>query len=60
MPSEAGDGTLDPYHFLGIDMEYFGPSMTPPRSHVTQKNEIFGRKMALKSGIRRMNLFLFK
>ena len=34
---------------LGLPMEYLGPSMTAPPSHVTKKNSIFGPKIAKKS-----------
>ena len=37
---------------FGLYMEYLGPSMTPPASHVISKNEIFGQKMASSSEIR--------
>ena len=30
---------------LGLLMEYLGPSMTAPPSHVTEKNSIFGQKL---------------
>ena len=30
---------------LGLLMEYLGPSMTAPPSHVTEKNSIFGPKL---------------
>ena len=34
---------------FGLYMEYLGPSMTPPASHVIPKNEIFGPKNGVDS-----------
>ena len=49
MPGVAGDGSRGLYHFFGLYMEYLGPSMTPPASHVILKNEIFGPKNGVDS-----------
>ena len=34
---------------FGLYMEYLGPSMTPPASHVISKIEIFGLKNGVDS-----------
>ena len=36
---------------FGLDIEYLGPSMTPPASHVIPKIEIFGLKNGVDSKI---------
>ena len=35
--------------WFGLRLEYLGPSMTPPASHVIPKNEIFGPKNGVDS-----------
>ena len=46
--------------WFGLRLEYLGPSMTPPASHVIPKNEIFSLKNGVDSKYDKGHVTLIK